>query len=85
MRFLTVLAFLCTDVVCDINAQRFAGFKAAKRAAEYEAQRFLMNEVFEVSDIEITNLHLNQCAEFIDDDESFIFVKLGFNGMVSMG
>lgn len=86
MRFFQLFIAIIFLSTGDVTAQRFTGFQAAKRASEYEAQRFLMQDVFDVSDVNNTELQLEQCAEFKDDDHSFIFVMTAYqwNGEIGV-
>ena len=85
MKIVAVFAFLSVTIFIDANAQRFTGFKAAQRAAEYEAQRYLMREVFELTEQSDIELNLGECADFVDDDNSFIFRMTAFRWNEELG
>ena len=74
----TLLIILACFSFTSISGQQFSGFRWAKRASEYEAQRFLMHDVYEVSSAEITELDIKQCGEYLNENEGFIFVLTAF-------
>ena len=52
--------------------QTFVGFKAAKRISEYQGQRFLMTEVYDITSAKIDELALKETFVHEDNDEGFI-------------
>jgi hypothetical protein len=58
----------------EVNAQNFSGFNAWKTLIEYEGQRFLMYNVFNINEENSAKLKLTKSIQEIDDDEGFMIV-----------
>jgi hypothetical protein len=57
-----------------VNAQVFSGIDAFKRIIEYEGQRYLMEEVFQVKADGVDQLIIDKTIQETDYNEGFMFV-----------
>jgi hypothetical protein len=76
---LFTITMLCTMVSI---AQTFSGFNAFKKLIEFEGQRFLMDEVYEVTSTDFDLLRIERTINEFDDNEGFmiVFASYVFNG-----
>ncbi|MBP6532135.1 MAG: hypothetical protein KA285_02565 [Bacteroidia bacterium] len=60
------------------NAQVFTGFNAFKNIIEYEGQRYLMDEIYEISIKDYDKLIIDKTISEIDAEEGFMFVLVSY-------
>ena len=79
---LSVLIILLIIINTNLNAQVFQGFKAFKELIEYEGQRYLMDDIYEITSITFDQLKVDKRIKEVDSDEGFMFVLTSyvFNG-----
>lgn len=65
-----------------LNAQVFKGFKAFKYLIEFEGQRYLINDIYEITSADIDKLKIEKTIKEVDNEEGFMFVLTSyiFNG-----
>jgi hypothetical protein len=65
----------------EMNAQNFTGFNSWKNLIEYEGQRFLMFDIFDLNAEDVDRLKLTKSIQEIDSDEGFmiVFTSYKFN------
>jgi len=61
-----------------VNAQVFKGFSAFKELIEYEGQRYLMEEIYDVKSEDFDKLKIDKTIKEIDNDEGFMFVLCSY-------
>lgn len=70
--FSAVLVLLSLDNL--VSAQQFSGFRPFKKLVEFESQRFLLSEVYEVPSESWSELKVEKIIEDYDMDYGFMFV-----------
>ncbi len=73
--FITVPMLLCAQM---LSAQVFSGWKSFETLIEYEGQRFLMDNVYEVSSTNADTLIVEKLIKEVDSDEGFMFVLMAY-------
>lgn len=61
-----------------LNAQVFKGFNSFKKIIEYEGQRYLMEDIFQITSVNFDKLKIDKTIEEIDDDEGFMLVVTSY-------
>lgn len=79
---LTLIVILILVTVNSIKAQVFTGFSAFKELIEYEGQRYLMENIYQIKSSDFDKLKIDKTIKEIDADEGFMFVLTSytFNG-----
>lgn len=80
---LTLTVFVMMFTATSIQAQVFTGFSAFKTLIEYEGQRYLMEDVYQIQSENFDKLKIDKTIQEIDSDEGFMFVLTSytFNGV----
>lgn len=74
-----ILLFLTTTIMIGFShAQVFAGFGAFERIIEFEGQRYLMEEIYDIKTTEYDNLKIEKIIHKINKDEGFMFVLTSY-------
>ena len=71
--FLTAVIILLFTVQCT-EAQQFSGLRPFKKLVEFESQRFLLNNVYQVSHDRFNELKIEKIVEDYDMEYGFMFV-----------
>jgi hypothetical protein len=83
-RIKTILVVIIAIIVANtnLNAQVFTGFSAFKELIEYEGQRYLMEDIYQITTSEFDKLKIDKTIKEVDLDEGFMFVLTSytFNG-----
>jgi len=75
----TKLIFLSLIIVqTNIKAQVFTGFKAFSELIEYEGQRYLMENIYQVTTSDFDKLKIDKTIKEVDTDEGFMFVLTSY-------
>jgi len=61
-----------------LNAQVFRGLSAFKELIEFEGQRYLMDEIYDVKSEDFDKLKIDKTIKEIDNDEGFMFVLTSY-------
>ena len=69
---------LIFSIVNSLNAQVFRGFSAFKELIEFEGQRYLMDEIYDVKSEDFDKLKIDKTIKEIDNDEGFMFVLTSY-------
>ena len=79
-RVLQVILF--SIIFSNLNAQVFQGFKAFKEMIEYKGQRYLMEDIYQITYTDFDKLKIDKTIKEVDNDEGFMFVLTSyvFNG-----
>ena len=73
-----ILVLSATILVSFSHAQVFAGFGAFEKLIEFEGQRYLMEEIYEIKSTDYDKLKLEKTIQEIDRDEGFMFVLTSY-------
>ena len=65
-----------------LKAQVFTGLTAFSKLIEYEGQRYLMEDIYEITSNDFDKLKIDKTIKEVDNDEGFMFVLTSyvFNG-----
>lgn len=79
---LSIIIFFVISSINTIQAQVFTGFKAFKELIEYEGQRYLMENIYQIKTENYDKLKISKTIKEVDNDEGFMFVLTSytFNG-----
>jgi len=85
MNRIRTLIFVCLTIIIaktNLYAQVFTGFSAFTELIEYEGQRFLMEDIYQITSVDFDKLKIDKTINEIDADEGFMFVLTSytFNG-----
>ena len=74
-QFIITILLFCSILT---NAQTFQGLTAFKELIEYEGQRFLMDEVYDITKVDFDKLKIDKTIKEVDSDEGFMFVLASY-------
>lgn len=79
---LLLILFIAMTIAPPIKAQVFTGFSAFKELIEYEGQRYLMENIYQIKSEDYDRLKIDKTIKEVDSDEGFMFVLTSytFNG-----
>jgi len=79
---ITLICFVILISEAKIDAQVFSGFSAFKDLIEYEGQRYLMENVYQINSEGFDKLKIDKTIKEVDSNEGFMFVLTSytFNG-----
>lgn len=75
---LSITITLILSIANTLNAQVFKGFSAFKELIEYEGQRYLMEEIYDIKSEDFDKLKIDKIIKEIDNDEGFMFVLCSY-------
>lgn len=82
--FRTIILICVSIIIAQTNlkAQVFTGFKAFSQLIEYEGQRYLMENIYQITTNDFDKLKIDKTIKEVDTDEGFMFVLTSyiFNG-----
>ena len=61
-----------------VKAQVFTGFTAFKELIEYEGQRYLMEDIYQITSDSFDKLKIDKTIKEVDNDEGFMFVLTSY-------
>lgn len=73
-----LLVFLLVGLSINSFSQVFTGLDAIKKLSEFEGQRYLMNEILEISSHNFDTLLISKSITETDSDEGFILTIINY-------
>lgn len=73
-----LLSLFLLSTILEANGQTFKGLTAFKDLIEFEAQRFLMEEIYNISSEDEVSLKISRTIKDIDETEGFMFVLTSY-------
>ncbi len=64
--------------VTSVQAQVFTGFSAFKALIEYEGQRYLMENIYQITSEDFDKLKIDKTIKEVDSNEGFMFVLTSY-------
>lgn len=83
--FLLILISLFSIICRNLNAQVFSGFDAFKKIFEYEGQRFLMDEIYQIKSTGFDRMKIDRTIVEEDEHEGFLFTLTSYSYNGQMG
>lgn len=73
-----LLAIVLLTTTHATKAQTFKGFSAFKELIEYEGQRYLMENIYQITPDDFDILKIDKTIKEVDSDEGFMFVLTSY-------
>ncbi len=78
IKILLLISFATVTSIFNLNAQVFTGYTAFQKLIEYEGQRYLMKNIYQITANNIDKLQINKTITEIDSKEGFMFVLISY-------
>ena len=75
---LSLFVFITIGLLNSANAQVFTGFSAFEKVIEFEGQRFLMDNIYQIKTEDFDKLKIDKTITEIDSNEGFMFVLTSY-------